>query len=396
MTNDFFIHNRRILADSIDDKIIVLSGNDQLQQAKDQVYSFTQESNFWYLTGISQSNWLLIVDTKTRDEWLVQPDIGDVAEIFDGSLADDDASLTSGVKRVMTMQAGDELLKTFARQGRKVSTLGPDPHRKHYDFVENPAQAQLYRRLKREFGLVSDCRSVLSKLRAIKSSEEIAALTSAVDLTIDAFETIKSKLDQLRYEYQVQAEFDYYFAYRNSKHAYDPIVASGSNAITLHYNKNNDELKSGDLLLLDIGSLVNGYPADISRTWSIGNVSDRQQDVWRAVNDAHRHIVSMLRPGLSFDEYLSSVDSIMKKTLTSLKLSTTDYRKYFPHAISHGLGIDVHDSLGGFKEFQAGMVLTVEPGIYVKEEGIGVRIEDDILITESGYINLSERLSTEL
>lgn len=396
MHSGFHIRNRAQVAASTKNDIVVISSNDTLQKQKDAAYYYTQDSNFWYLTGLLEANWLVIIDSNNGKEWLVQPTTSEVVQVFDGSLSKDSAMRTSGIKSVISADESNDLFRSFAQEGRTVSTLGPDPHRKYYSFVENPAQARLYRRLKKQFSIVEDCRSVLTKFRAIKSDDEIAAIRRSVDLTVDAFTNIKPKVAQLTHEYQVQAEFDYYFAYRNAKHAYDPIVASGINAITLHYNKNDAALKSGEPLLLDVGASVDGYPADISRTWAVGEISQRQQDVWSAVNNAHQQIISMLRPGLPFEEYLDAVDTIMKKALESVKLNTDDYRKYFPHAISHGLGIDVHDSLGGYKEFQPGMVLTVEPGIYIKEEGIGVRIEDDILITNTGHDNLSKRLSTEL
>jgi Xaa-Pro aminopeptidase len=152
------------------------------------------------------------------------------------------------------------------------------------------------------------------------------------------------------------------------------------------------------LVLLDIGARCAGYPADITRTYAVGEPTERQRAVHNAVRDAHTQIISLVRPELSFAQYQDEVDVIMKDALHQLDLLHTeaDYRRYFPHAIGHGLGIDVHDSLGGFEVLRPGMVMTVEPGIYIPEEDIGVRLEDDILITDSGCTNLSEALSLEL
>ncbi|MBC7565055.1 M24 family metallopeptidase, partial [Candidatus Saccharibacteria bacterium] len=154
----------------------------------------------------------------------------------------------------------------------------------------------------------------------------------------------------------------------------------------------------GEFVLLDIGARLNGYPADITRTYAHGDVSDRHKAVHLAVETAHHKIIALLKPGLNVKDYFHKVDKIMLVALHDLGLLKVeeDYRKYFPHSISHGLGIDVHDSLGGPEAFQPGMVLTVEPGIYIPEEGIGVRIEDDILITENGHENLSAGLPTSL
>jgi Xaa-Pro aminopeptidase len=154
------------------------------------------------------------------------------------------------------------------------------------------------------------------------------------------------------------------------------------------------------LLLLDIGALVGGYAADITRTYAIGAPTKRMKDVHSAVKRAHEEIIHLLAPGVTIRSYHEAVDSIMKRELMELKLidslDDSRYRKYFPHAVSHGLGIDVHDSLGNTDQLKQGMILTVEPGIYIPEEGIGVRIEDDILITKDGFENLSATLSREL
>jgi Xaa-Pro aminopeptidase len=203
----------------------------------------------------------------------------------------------------------------------------------------------------------------------------------------------------MSHEYMVEAEFSHYFRSRGATgHAYEPIVASGKNACTLHHIDNAAEVKNNALLLIDIGASVDGYPADITRTYAVGKPNDRQKAVYTAVETAHYQIIDLLKPGLKVKDYSDRVDEIMKKALDSLGLlkKESDYRRYFPHAVSHGLGIDVHDSLGGPEVFVAGMVLTVEPGIYIPEEGIGVRIEDDILITKTGHENLSAALPTSL
>lgn len=184
-------------------------------------------------------------------------------------------------------------------------------------------------------------------------------------------------------------------------HAFEPIVASGKNACTLHYTSNNDRLRTDQLVLFDIGARLHGYPGDITRTYAVGEPTKRQSEVHMAVRQAEQQIIELVRPGLALTEYIAAVDSIMKNALLLLGLmknldDTTAYRRYFPHAVSHGLGVDVHDRLGGYTEFQPGMVLTVEPGIYIPEEGIGVRIEDNIVITEKGSHNISAALSTDL
>ena len=256
--------------------------------------------------------------------------------------------------------------------------------------------------LERTFSSVVDCQKELAKLRAIKQPEEIKAIQRAVSLTVKGFNTIKDELKRALHEYELEASFSYGFKHGGGHdHAYDPIIAAGKNACTLHYIENDSKLLARQLVLMDVGARVDGYAADITRTYAKGTPTKRQIQVHQAVESAHYDIIKLLEPGLLVEDYMRSVDSRMKTALQEIGLlkdenDTDTYRKYFPHAISHGLGIDVHDSLGGARYFEPGMVLTVEPGIYIPEEGIGVRIEDDILITKTGHQNLSAKLSTAL
>jgi len=291
-----------------------------------------------------------------------------------------------------------QLLRRLAKKHSVVQTLDQPSWSDHFNFTLNPALKQTRQLLERTFNSVVDCRKDFAKLRAIKQPEEIRAMQKAIDITVDAFETTKAKLANCKYEYEIEAEFDYEFKRHGSRHAYDVIVAGGLNAATIHYRRNDYRLKKTDLLLLDIGASVDHYAADVSRTYSMGQISKRKQSVHKAVVDAQAKIIRLITPGYSLEEYQRASDTIMKHALLSVDLlkdiDDENYRKYFPHAISHGLGIDVHDSLGAPRVFEPGMVLTVEPGIYIPDEGIGVRIEDDILVTSSGNKNLSGKLST--
>lgn len=397
MDTTFFTQNRAALMAATDATIAVFAGNISLQRSNDASYAFEQEANFWYLTGIDAPNWWVIIE-KDRST-LVAPDVDEVHRIFDGSLLDADAKNMSGVDQVISFAEGEKLLETLAREHANVATLGEDPHKVHYDFFLNPGPVQMLAKVTELFSTAEDCRKDLAKLRAIKQPAEIARIRDAVQLTIDAFTMVKSGIHNYGFEYQIEADFSNYFRQHAADgHAYDPIVAAGKNACTLHYGKNQDAITDGEFVLLDIGAKLAGYPADITRTYAHGEVSDRHKAVHAAVESAHREIIALLRPGYEVKAYFDKVDRIMLRALNSLGLlkEKTDYRKYFPHSISHGLGIDVHDSLGGPETFLPGMILTVEPGIYIPEEGIGVRIEDDILITEDGNENLSERLPTSL
>ena len=380
-------------------KPLVFDAYTQMQFTADAAAPFQQEANFLWLTGVNEPNWRLIIADKS---YLVAPQIDEVHQVFDGSLPHDVARGISGVDEVLSYQDGERLLQELAAKYDDIWILGKDSHEKYYDFVMNPAQDRLRKKMKKLFKNVRDVRPEIHRLRAIKSDKEIREIQTAIDVSVKTFTDIKSGLNDgvhLAYEYHIEAVFNKAFRETGAEgHAYQPIVAGGKNACTLHYIKNNDPLPENGLVLLDIGARVNGYAADITRTYAVGNPTQRQKDVHAEVEKAHHEIIGFIKPGVTFKDYSDKVDEIMKRSLKNLKLLgyEDDYRKYFPHAISHGLGLDVHESLGGYKEFQPGMILTVEPGIYIPEEGIGVRIEDDILVTETGNKNLSGDLPTGL
>ena len=376
---------------------LIITGFDKVQRVNDAAYDFTQESSFWYFTGIEEAGWRLIINDN--QSFLVAPDVDEVHRIFDGGMSSDEARTVSGVDTILSAKDGDEMIRILATKHDTVMTLGKEPYASHYDFITNPAPDVLRRKLKKLYTHVEDIRPELSKLRAIKSDDELASMQGAIDITIDAFSNLYNTLSTKEFEYHIEAALTHDIRSAGaSGHAYDPIIAAGKNACTLHYVKNDHALPKNGLVLIDVGARYKGYAADITRTYAIGTPTERQKAVHAAVEKAHHDIIALIRPGLLVKEYSEAVDEIMHRALDSLHLLKTeeDYHRYFPHAISHGLGVDVHDSLGGTKDFKPGMVLTVEPGIYIPEEEIGVRIEDDILVTHDGCKNLSGKLSTAL
>lgn len=382
------------------DQAIALTAHDEQQAKSDMAHRFIQEPSFAYFTGITAPGWLCLYDGTT---WYLQrPGTSETKALFDGSLSDDNARRLSGIDSVISADEGRTLLENLSSAHGSIATIGPDPMRKYYEFQVNGAQAKLNRLLKKHFGAnITDCRPVVKRLRAIKSDAEIAVMRQAIAVTVDAFRGVHETIDRFDYEYQVEAVFNAAFrATGAGGHAYEPIVAGGANACVLHYQANQSALPENGLLLLDIGAQVDGYAADITRTYALGTPTQRQRSVHGAVERAHHAIIALIKPGVAFADYHHSVDEIMQRALeeigVTVPISDSTYRTYFPHAISHGLGIDVHESLGGYDTFMPGMVLTVEPGIYIAEEGIGVRIEDDILVTASGSENLSGSLSTRL
>lgn len=397
----FFTGNRERTYDALKGGLLVVPAYTQMQLTNDTAAPFVQEANFWYLTGIDYPDWWVFLDGKRRRAWLVAPTVAEHHQLFDGSLSYGDAIDISGIDDVIDRQAADSWLRQAARAHQLVHVIDVPQHAEYFGFTLNPAAKDVREKLQRIFAKVVDFRLELARIRAIKQPVEIDAIQNAIDLTVKSFESVKSKLDSYRYEYEVEADFTADFRRAGSDgHAYDPIVAGGPNACTLHYTRNNGRLKKGQLLLLDIGAKSHGYAADITRTYAYGKPSKRQQAVHDAVREAQQTIIGLIAPDTPIDEYHEMVDRVMQKALMDLKLIKSNddenYRKYFPHAISHGLGIDVHDALGRPRSLLSGMVLTVEPGIYIPEEGIGVRIEDDILVTDSGFKNLSAKLPTGL
>lgn len=397
MSPQFFSDNRSALRGRLSESLVVMKAHTMLQRVNDTSYPFEQDSSFYYLTGITAPDWTLVMDVKSGEEWLIAPDVAEIHRIFDGSLSHDEASMISGVAQVISSRQGNALLRKLRQAHSVVGTEHDVAHRRH-SFSPNPARARLTRQLKRRGFIINDIRQDITALRAVKQPAEIEMMRRAAILTVDAFSNAKRALPTLGTEYELQAEFDYSYKKAGMAHAYDPIVASGPRACTLHYIENSQQFPKNGLVVIDIGARVEGYCADVTRTYAIGVPSEREKAVHAAVERAHHDIIALLRPGLSVASYQETVDQIMQRELNSLGLlkKPSDYRKYFPHAISHGLGIDVHDSLGSPTHFKPGMVLTVEPGIYIPEEGIGVRIEDEILITDTGSENLTGALATSL
>lgn len=394
----FFRANRAGLATELEGGLIVLTGYAEMQRRADQAFLFEQESNFWYLTGISAPNWKVVYDGLRHHTWLVRPKLSEVERIFSGEADSTALREQSGADEVIDEADLEQLLRQLKRTHGAAYTITPEPADR-YSFVQNPAPKQLTRLLERNFPSVNDCKAEIARLRAIKQPNEIQAIERAVKLTVEAFESIHDTFDSVRYEYDIEAVATNIFRRNGVYHAYDPIVGTGKNACTLHYIANHDRLRKKQLVLCDIGASYDGYAADITRTYAYGEITKRQQAVMDALAQAQKAIIRLIKPEVTFVSYIEQTDQIMAEALRSLGFSGDDTRdlvyRYMPHAVSHGLGIDVHDSLGGYKEFRPGMVLTVEPGIYLHDEAIGTRIEDDILVTESGHRVLSARLASD-
>ncbi len=394
MNSDFFSSNRSRFCDGLKpNSFVVLTAFTRMQQTNDGAAPFVQESNFWYLTGVGEPDWLLIINVDSGEEWLVAPQLSFVHKAFDGDFLPEQAMAVSGVKTVMDRKHGREIFKKMLATKRCAYVVKPANVRA-YGFVPNPAQSRLLGKLKDTETI--DARPILAKMRAIKQPEEIAALQKAINVTLDGLAAVEKKLNNMCYEYEVDAELTSEFRRHGATHGFDPIIAAGKNACVLHYPLPKDSMAKDSWLLMDVGAKTDGYTADVTRTFAIGQPDARHQAVYNAVQRAQDFAIGQLREGVSAKEYLTksyqNIGQELKKLglIEQIKMDSTSVFKYMPHAISHGIGIDAHDPLGQPKHFCQNMALAVEVGIYIPEEGIGVRIENDVLITKDGVENMSK------
>lgn len=406
--SDFFSGNREKLRQLFTGTApIVLTGNGLLQKAGDETYPFQQDGSFWYLTGVDDPGVVLVMD-KGR-EYLIVPTRDAVVEAFDGAIDIVEISRRSGITEILNEKEGWKQLESRAKKVQHVATLAANPS--YIEFLgmyTNPARRTLIKRLKKanpEVDLL-DLRQHLSRMRMVKQQIEIDAIQRAVDITVESIkETMRSsRLIKYAYEYEIEAELSRGFRRRGAAgHAFSPIVAGGKNACTMHHARNDSPLASDELVLLDVGASYSHYAADIARTYSLNDKpSRRQQQIFEAVCEAQDYAYSLLKPGVILSEYEKLVEAFIGEKLRELGLIKTITHEtvrdsgFFPHRTSHFLGIDTHDAGDYDAPLKPGVVLVAEPGIYIPEEGIGVRIEDDLLITEDGVQVLSSKLPRTL
>lgn len=398
MTPAFFINNRRRLRERVGPGLIIITANGLMQRTGDTTFHFRQDSNFWYLTGLDEPDLTLVMDEGR--EYVILPPRDEIRNIFDGHLDSAEMKKASGLDSILTEAQGWPPLNQKLKESKQVMILEPlNRYVRFYNFYSNPARRHLKERLRRTNSKIEtvDIREAFMQLRVIKHPQEIDKIQEAIDITIEAIKVVKRGLARHSNESEVAAQLGYEYTRRGaSGHAFAPIVASGENASTVHYFANNGRIRKNQLLLIDTGAEVQNYAADLSRTLAVGRPTKRQRAVIEAVARAQTYAFSLLRPGVLFRDYEKQVEQFVGKELKQLGLiknaSRKSIRKYFPHATSHYLGLDTHDTGDYFAAFEPNMVLAVEPGIIIPEEGIGVRIEDNVLITKDGCQVLSKGL----
>lgn len=404
--SEFFAGNRARLRQLFTGTApIVITAHGQMQQGSDASFPFHQDRSFLYLTGINDPGVILVMDKGK--EYLIVPHRDEVIEKFDGVLNHEDMSRISGIQTVYAEKEGWRQLSARLKKVRHIATLGASP--RFIDFLgmyTNPARADLIQKIKDANPSIEllDLRTHLSRMRMVKQELEIQAIQTAIDATNATLKEIfrPKQLAKYAHEYEIEADLTHGFRRRGTMgHAFPPIVASGERTCMMHYLLNDASLTTGELLLLDVGAQSDYYSADIARTVVLGgNPSRRQQQVHAAVCEAQEYAFSLLKPGVVLRAYEKQMEEFVGEKLRELGLLKTiesdRVRQFFPHATSHFLGLDTHDGGDYDRPLEPGVVLTVEPGIYIPGESIGVRIEDDVLITEAGNTVLSSNLSRDL
>ena len=417
ISNQLFIRNRANLAAQLPPKsIAVFTANEAMPRNGDQFFPFRQQSDFFYLTGIEEENAFLIIapdypQEENREILFIEP-YDEVKATWQGEMLDSkQATGLSGIQTVKSSDAFWMTLNDIALSGYGDTIFLNTFEYPKYECAVETVQQRFVKQVKSQYPLHHYGRTapILNALRMVKSEEDIETAKQACGITAEAFRRCLATVKPGMYEYQVQAEIEYIFKRNNATgHAYAPIIAGGKNGCCLHYSKNQSLLNDGDLLLFDIGCEYKNYSSDLSRTIPInGRFTERQKACYNAVRRVMKEITKLYRPGGTINEINETTYKLMEQEMIGLGLFTAEdvknqdpnkplYRKYLMHGMSHHIGLDVHDSIDKFKPFLPGMILTCEPGIYIREEGIGIRIENDLLITEGEPINLFEGLPTEI
>lgn len=402
-----FVKNReRFVAKMERNSIAIFVSNDESPSNADALYRFSQNSDLYWLSGVWQEDSMVILypdnpDPKYREVLvLVRPN--ELKEKWDGKrLRAEEARAISGIKTIVWLDTLEGLLQPWVHQADTI----------YLDSNENDRKASLLRT--RDYRFIDEMRSryplhryeraakIMKETRGIKTALEIEVIQQAIDITETAFRRLLKFIRPGVMEYEIEAEIVHSFlSQRSSGEAYGSIIASGDRARTLHYVSNNQECKDGELILMDFGAAYGGYNADLTRTVPVnGKFTRRQRTVYNACLHLHDYAKSILKPGITIIDYTDKVGEeatqqflkigLLKKT--DVKNEDKDnraYRKYLYHGISHHLGIDVHDLGTRTEPLKAGMVLTVEPGIYIEEEQMGVRIENNVWITKNGNKDL--------
>jgi Xaa-Pro aminopeptidase len=416
LNNQLFIKNRaKFMAQMKPKSLAVFNSNDLFTTGADSTLPFEQSSDLFYLSGADQEESILLlfpdaIEEKHR-EILFLTETNKHIEIWYGAkYSKKEATEVSGIKTIYWLS---EFKKIFFELMTEAETIYFNTNEHYRQSVEiETREDRFIKQCKNDFPAHKWEKSnqILQVLRGVKETEEIDIMQTACEITNKGFRRILSFVKPGIMEYEIEAEFMHEFLRNRSRgFAYTPIIASGYSACVLHYIENNKECKDGDMLLLDVGAEYANYSSDMTRTIPVnGKFSDRQKAIYNAVLRVKNEATKMLVPGAFWAEYQQEVGKIMTSELLGLGLldkvdvqnedpNWPAYKKYFMHGTSHHMGLDTHDYGALKKPIEAGMVFTVEPGIYIPEENMGIRIEDDVVVQKNGApFNLMRNIPIEV
>ena len=406
-----FIQNRQRFVKEMKTKsIAIFNSNDELPTNADQLYPFVQNSDLYWLTGIEQEDTMLVFFPDNPEEKyrevlvLVRPN--EMKEKWDGKrLRADEAKEISGIQTIVWLDTLDGLLQPWIHIAETIYLNSNENDRKASMIKTRDYRYAEYMKSRFPLHQFDRAAKILKQLRSIKTAAEIEVVKQAIDITDKTFRRIMGFIKPGVMEYEIEAEIYHEFLRNRSKGpAYSIIAASGDRARTLHYVSNNNECKDGELILMDFGANYGGYAADLSRTIPVnGKFTARQKKIYNCCLGLHNYAKGILKPGISILDYTEKVgDEATQQFLKIGLLNKTDiknqdkenlaYRKYLYHGISHHLGLDVHDLGTRVEPIRAGMLFTIEPGIYIEEEQMGIRIENNLWITKGGNVDLMKNI----
>ena len=409
-----FSQNRKNFVSKLKENgLAIINSNDEHPRSGDQTYPFKQNPDLFYLSGIDQEQTILLLfpdcPNPIYKEVLFLRQTNQHIAIWEGhKYTIENAREISGIQNIFWVDEFWNILSSIIHYADSIALNTNENDRyanavpyKDLRFIED---------LKAKYPLHHYERAALifRDLRPIKSEPEIIYTQKACDITEDAFRRVLKFVKPGVQEYEIEAEIIHEFIRQKATgHAYSPIIASGKNACILHYNDNNQTCKDGEVILFDFGAEYANYNADLSRSVPVnGRFSKRQKDVYQSVLYVMKEATKMLLPGTIWNDYHEEVGKIMSSELIKLGLldkhdvekqdpKMPAYKKYFMHGTSHHLGIDVHDFASRYEPFAVGNILTCEPGIYIQAEGLGIRLENDILITANGPVDLMRNIPIE-
>ena len=409
----FFIHTRSKLKELVlPSSAVIISSRRPVLRNGDQHYPYRQSSDLYYLCGIRQEQCTLLIYPESGPgkfaDILFIPEGDERKNKWEGELiSDSEAKSISGIPKIMTNSEMSGILKKVLADCSYVY-FGTPEDEGALSFPSNEKEIRIEHNNLLSHLEEHDLAPLMTRIRMYKAAEEISLMKKAIGITGDAFIRVLQSLRPGMMEYQAAALLTYEFNMQGAReHAFDPILASGANALVLHYSKNDSICKEGDMLLMDFGADWEYYAADVSRTIPInGRYTKRQRELYDANLRVLKNAMKLMRPGILISELNQAVGKFWEEEHLTLGLYTQEdikkqakmwplWQKYSWHGTSHSIGIDVHDPFDHSVKLGEGMVLSCEPGIYIPEEGIGIRLENDILITRDAPVNLSENIPVD-